>query len=133
MPIYLKFKLPLWKRHVMWSSKMSRNSLLLILKYSQLKGEIFFVFYCSAKFSITLEVNSQFLCSFLLNVVLKMSNTTIIDKAVLKPQVSPAFAFRYFCNHCNIGFDPIPVKVIGQEIGVIYLTKSTKRFVHKFI
>ena len=32
-------------------------------------------------------------------------------KAVLKPRVSPAFAITYFCNHCNIRFDPIPAKI----------------------
>ena len=31
------------------------------------------------------------------------------NKADLKPRVSPAFAITYFCNHCNIRFDPIPV------------------------
>ena len=28
------------------------------------------------------------------------------NKAVLEPRVLPAFAFTYFCNHCNIRFDP---------------------------
>ena len=28
-----------------------------------------------------------------------------IDKAVLEPRVSPAFAITYFCNHCNIRFE----------------------------
>ena len=27
-----------------------------------------------------------------------------INKAVLEPRVSPAFAITYFCNHCNIRF-----------------------------
>ena len=27
------------------------------------------------------------------------------NKAVLEPQVSPAFAITYFCNHCNIRFE----------------------------
>ena len=31
----------------------------------------------------------------------KMRN---INKAVLEPRVSPAFAITYFCNHCNIRF-----------------------------
>ena len=30
------------------------------------------------------------------------------NKGVLEPRVSPAFAITYFCNHCNIRFDPIP-------------------------
>ena len=30
------------------------------------------------------------------------------NKAVLEPRVSPAFSITYFCNHCNIRFDPIP-------------------------
>ena len=29
----------------------------------------------------------------------------IINKAVLEPRVSPAFAITYFCNHCNIRFE----------------------------
>ena len=32
----------------------------------------------------------------------------LINKAVLEPWVSPAFAITYFCNHCNINFDPKP-------------------------
>ena len=32
-------------------------------------------------------------------------------RAVLQPRVSPAFAITYLCNHCNIRFDPIPVKM----------------------
>ena len=35
-------------------------------------------------------------------------NTTAVvseNKAVLEPQVSPAFAITYFCNHCNIRFE----------------------------
>ena len=28
-----------------------------------------------------------------------------INKAVLEPRVSPAFASTYFCNHCNIRFE----------------------------
>ena len=28
-----------------------------------------------------------------------------LNKAVLEPQVSPAFASTYFCNHCNIRFE----------------------------
>ena len=28
-----------------------------------------------------------------------------LDKAVLEPRVSPAFAITYFCNHCNIRFE----------------------------
>ena len=27
------------------------------------------------------------------------------NKAVLEPRVSPAFAIKYFCNHCNIRFE----------------------------
>ena len=33
------------------------------------------------------------------------SNTLIINKVVLEPRVSPAFAITYFCNHCNIRFE----------------------------
>ena len=29
----------------------------------------------------------------------------MVYKAVLEPQVSPAFAITYFCNHCNIRFE----------------------------
>ena len=28
-----------------------------------------------------------------------------VNKAVLEPRVSPAFAITYFCNHCNIRFE----------------------------
>ena len=35
--------------HVMWLSKMSWNSQILILRYSQLKGKMSFVFYCFVK------------------------------------------------------------------------------------
>ena len=38
------------------------------------------------------------------------------NKAVLEPRVLPAFAFTYFCNHCNIRFDLIPVKVICANL-----------------
>ena len=31
--------------------------------------------------------------------------TYICNKAVLEPRVSPAFAITYFCNHCNIRFE----------------------------
>ena len=37
-------------------------------------------------------------------------------KAVLEPKVSPAFAITYLCNHCNIRFDPIPVKVRKRSL-----------------
>ena len=37
---------------------------------------------------------------------------TTDNKAVLEPRVSPGFAITNFCNHCNIRFDTIPVKVI---------------------
>ena len=30
---------------------------------------------------------------------------TNLNKAVLEPRVSPAFAITYFCNHCNIRFE----------------------------
>ena len=36
---------------------------------------------------------------------LKIINT-FLNKAVLEPWVSPAFAIIYFCNHCNIRFNP---------------------------
>ena len=29
----------------------------------------------------------------------------LVNKAVLEPRVSPAFAITYFCNHCNIRFE----------------------------
>ena len=32
-------------------------------------------------------------------------NTRNINKAVLEPRVSPAFAITHFCNHCNIRFE----------------------------
>ena len=31
--------------------------------------------------------------------------TGTLNKAVLEPRVSPAFAITYFCNHCNIRFE----------------------------
>ena len=40
--------------------------------------------------------NMRFSWDFLLN---------MLDKAVLEPRVSPAFAITYFCNHCNIRFE----------------------------
>ena len=33
-----------------------------------------------------------------------------------KPQISPAFAITYLCNYCNIGYDPIPVKVRKRSL-----------------
>ena len=30
------------------------------------------------------------------------NESTEIDKAVLEPRVSPAFAITFFCIHCNI-------------------------------
>ena len=39
-----------------------------------------------------------------------------VDKAVLEPWVSPAFAITYLCNHCNIRFDPISVKVRKRSL-----------------
>ena len=41
-------------------------------------------------------------------------------KAVLEPRVSPAFAITYFCNHCNITFDPIPAKNWNQRSLTLY-------------
>ena len=38
------------------------------------------------------------------------------NKAVLEPWVSPAFVITYLCNHCNIRFDPIPVKVRKRSL-----------------
>ena len=41
------------------------------------------------------------------------------NKVVL--DVSPVFAIIYFCNHCNIRFDPILVKVgVNHEIFHVY-------------
>ena len=37
--------------------------------------------------------------------ILKLLNNCFINKAVLEPRVSPAFAITYFCNHCNIRFE----------------------------
>ena len=48
------------------------------------------------------------------------------NKAVFKPRVSPAFAITYFCNNCNIRFDPIPVKVICAIYPRIIMSKSHK-------
>ena len=42
--------------------------------------------------------------------------TKEINKAVLQPRVLPAFVILCFCNHCNIKFDPIPVKVIRANL-----------------
>ena len=36
---------------------------------------------------------------------------THYNNMVLELRVSPAFVITYLCNHCNIRFDPIPVKV----------------------
>ena len=46
----------------------------------------------------------------------KLIKLNIYNKAVLEPRVSPAFAITYFCKHCNIRFDPIPVKVICANL-----------------
>ena len=43
-----------------------------------------------------------------------ISSSCLIKKAVLEPRVSPAFTFTYFCNHCNIRFDPIPYTCQGD-------------------
>ena len=37
--------------------------------------------------------------------------TTLNNKAVLEPRVSPAFAITHFCNHCNISPTPIVIPV----------------------
>ena len=34
-----------------------------------------------------------------------LSSFNYLNKAVLEPRVSPAFAITYFCNHCNIRFE----------------------------
>ena len=34
-----------------------------------------------------------------------ISHNSGMNKAVLEPRVSPAFAITYFCNHCNIRFE----------------------------
>ena len=46
------------------------------------------------------------------------------NKAVLGPQVSPAFAITYFCNHSNIRFDPIPVQWYVRIYRRIIMYKS---------
>ena len=38
-------------------------------------------------------------------VVIKIGMDLYTNKAVLEPQVSPAFASTCFCNHCNIRFE----------------------------
>ena len=35
-----------------------------------------------------------------------------LNKAVLEPRVSPAFAITYFCNHCNIRFENTSLKYV---------------------
>ena len=45
------------------------------------------------------------------NTMIMQHNPSLQSKAVLEPRVSPAFAITYLCNHCNIRFDPLPVKV----------------------
>ena len=35
----------------------------------------------------------------------KEISNEILNKVVLEPRVSPAFAITYFCNHCNIRFE----------------------------
>ena len=44
------------------------------------------------------------------------SSDLVMNKTVLEPRVSPAFAITYLCNHCNIRFDPIPVKVRKRSL-----------------
>ena len=39
------------------------------------------------------------------NLMVTMVTDEFLDKAVLEPRVSPAFAITYFCNHCNIRFE----------------------------
>ena len=44
------------------------------------------------------------------------SDFNFSNKVVLEPRVLPVFLITYFCNHCNIRFDPIPVKVICANL-----------------
>ena len=37
--------------------------------------------------------------------VISQNYQHFLNKAVLEPRVSPAFAITYFCNHCNIRFE----------------------------
>ena len=65
--------------YVMWSNKMSRNSQLLILRYSQLKQNISFVFYCFEKFSTACfsGTNQPIFMGFSAKSGSKMPNATI--------------------------------------------------------
>ena len=47
--------------------------------------------------------------------VLYFTSLPCLNKAVLEPRVSPAFAITYFCNHFNIRFDPITAKTWNQR------------------
>ena len=58
----------------------------------------------------TIVLGSGFGGGRLLGLAMKLrKNTAFFYKAVLELQVSPAFAITYFCNHCHIRFDPIPI------------------------
>ena len=60
--------------------------------------------------------NIGFLTDYHYPVYLKIEKSNPVkDKAVLQPRVSPAFAITYFCNYCNIRFDPISAKTWNQR------------------
>ena len=52
--------------------------------------------------------------SWFLNKYLVKKKKADKDKAVLEPQISPAFAITYFCNNRRI--DPVRVKVIRANL-----------------
>ena len=47
--------------------------------------------------------------------LINLKPITLVNKVVLEPWVSPAFAITYFCNHCNIS--PTPM-VIHQSVWI---------------
>ena len=48
--------------------------------------------------------------------IIEWKENTLNHKAVLEPRISPALVITYLCNHCNIRFDPIPVKVRKRSL-----------------
>ena len=65
--------------------------------------------------SVSYEV-ARFITDILSLLVGKSPTISRTNKAVLEPRVSPAFVITYLCNHCNIRFDPIPVKVRKRSL-----------------
>ena len=72
---------------IMWSSKTSRNTLILIFRYSQLWYSLYFVFYCLRlnKMTISLEPNALFLYGFQRNIALKLGQTGHAKKVQIFP------------------------------------------------